>query len=220
MKLFGALLKRNSVLYWHSIYVRLFLLLGTTIVVLIVDHLRKLSFAVVFYGIVQQPGSFEIPIVWLFLILSPLLVVGDSINSLVKENYPLVSYVPLQIYLGTIFVVVIITTSFIWLTWFIILAGWQYFLFSLNVLIIICVTTLIYSLLQIFISPIITVFIFLGILVATIAINHFPIFSQLMYGRYGTEVWLQTSISLIILIVIILFLSKRIYKLDFLCTKH
>lgn len=216
MKLFWILLRRNAILYWQYTRIRAAsILLSTLIILSFLAYFRGSDFKTNLYGVVQRGGIFDLPIVWLFLVLSPIMIVGDSINLLLRKNYPLVSYVPLRAYLGTLQILTTITTCLTWCSWFIISGGWHTPEFSATVLIIVTALTWSYSITQVFVSPVIAELIYLGILVACAAINGFPLLSQLMFSRYSPSELTQTIVELLVLLAGISVLTYQLRRLDF-----
>ncbi len=113
------------------------MLLTTTVVFLLA---RRQSFTDLFSGVIQC-GAFTMPLTWLFLVMSPLMVVGDAATRLFKVEYPLVSHVSLRVYLATIQVLVAASDLAFWGVWFVLASGWQALGFSLTVLLLTIVIT-------------------------------------------------------------------------------
>lgn len=208
------LFRRNARLYGDAVRIRSAMLLTTTIVFLLV---RPQTFADLFYGVIQR-GAFTLPLTWLFLVMSPLLAVGDAATRLFKVEYPLVSHVPLRVYLATIQVLVAASDLACWGVWFILASGWQVLGFSLTVLLLTVVITEAYSLAQLFCGPIIATLGSLGLLILTIACNHFPLLSALMASRYPQVSWSQTLLALVLVAVVAFFSTTQLYRLDFMRT--
>jgi hypothetical protein len=215
MKKFRLLIIRNVILYWQMIYRRLTLIMIVSIFLLMIRRIQGISLVTTFMGVQQQNGTLDIPMIWLFLIMSPTLIIGDSIQKLVKRDYLLVSFIPLLTYLSSLIVLILMMVGSIWLSW-IIFAGGLPIGFSLVLLITMGILNLAMAVIQIFISPVITELLELFILVLTIAINHFPLLSQMMFLRYSNQALIVTLIELGIVAGGIGWLSKQIYRLDFL----
>ncbi|ERL66544.1 hypothetical protein [Schleiferilactobacillus shenzhenensis] len=215
MKRFRALLYRNTILYWQYVRVRWILISAATVVLLTMYRLRQYQISTVFFGVVQRPGSFDLPMTWLFMVFSPLLVVGGSVHSLVHHDYPPVSTTPFSIYLGSIMVLAGLTTFVMWTVWVLLIGNWHSVQFSLTILVILCVLNWGYGIVQIFVSPILAQLIFLALLLACIAFNDFPFLSQLMFSRFAAREWVTTVGQLVITCAGLLVLARQTYRLDF-----
>lgn len=208
------LFRRNARLYSDAIKTRGAMLLTTTVIFLLV---RPQSFTDLFSGVIQR-GAFTMPLTWLFLVMSPLLTVGDAATLLFKVEYPLVSHIPLHVYLATIQVLVAASDLAFWGVWFVLASGWQTLGFSLTVLLLTVAITEAYSLAQLFSGPIIAIFGSLGLLIITVACNHFPLLSALMASRYPQISWPQTLLALALLAAAAFFSTTQLYRLDFMRT--
>ncbi|KRL47325.1 hypothetical protein ACFQ3L_04435 [Lacticaseibacillus jixianensis] len=208
------LFRRNVRLYSDAVKIRGTMLLTTTVVFLLA---RRQSFTDLFSGVIQC-GAFTMPLTWLFLVMSPLMVVGDAATRLFKVEYPLVSHVSLRVYLATIQVLVAASDLAFWGVWFVLASGWQALGFSLTVLLLTIVITEAYSLAQLFAGPIAALLGSLGLLIITVACNHFPLLSALMASRYPQVSWPQTLLALVLVAVAAFFSTTQLYQLDFMRT--
>jgi len=209
---YHLLLKRNRILYWEQIRLK-FIIVTLVYVMLLLQGRYQQQFYGIFYGVVQAPNDFVMPIQWFFMILLPIIVVGDSFNQLVKIEYPLLNRVGLGMYVFSIFQIIAEMLFMFWLLWILIPGSNHYYWFSLILFLNVNLGTFIFSLISLFLPPAIVYFIAILLTMMTIADNNLPILSQFMLSRFDSNLMVNLiNTVILILIVIILFSCIRLIE--------
>ncbi|AZZ59924.1 hypothetical protein DSM07_00540 [Oenococcus sp. UCMA 16435] len=209
------LLYRNALLYWGKIKYRFYIISLIFGIVIFINRLRGNEFKTIFNGVHQVSGTFTFPSTWLFLVFAPLLIIGESISQLVKKNYLSVNTVSLKCYLLTLIELIIATELFLCLLAIVLSGKSSACQFMISFFIYSSIVACTYALLEIFLTPAITQIFFLGIFVAAISINNFPIISHLMFCRSPYLIDLSDIAPLGLLIIGITGLIKFLYHIDF-----
>lgn len=207
----GLILKRNNRLMWANNQIRLF-------IIVIVDWIiifRIGSLTDVLSGAVVSANTPILPINWFFLLLSPILILGDYIEKIVKSDYISVNVTGLNLYLTSVFFQVTFLTSGLVFSWILVssnrinIAFYAYIFIALNVL------TLFYGVLSILLGSIYGEIIFTVMLLLTTSGNYIPIFSPLMFIHFmESNIWVDL-LSLLPVIVLVLLLPFLLKQIDF-----
>ncbi|MGY3743182.1 hypothetical protein [Leuconostoc inhae] len=206
------LLKRNRILYWEQIRLK-FVIVTLVYVMLLLQGRYQQQFYGIFYGVVQAPNDFVMPVQWFLMMLLPSIVVGDSFNQLVKIEYPLLNGVGLGMYVFSIFQIIAEMLFMFWLLWILIPGSNHYYWFSLILFLNVNLGTFIFSLISLFLPPAIVYFIAILLTMMTIADNNLPILSQFMLSRFDSNLMVNLiNTVILILIVIILFSCIRLIE--------
>ncbi|MCH4056454.1 MAG: hypothetical protein LKE89_00560 [Lactobacillaceae bacterium] len=199
-----------------SIKWRLVIVLFCGSFLLLIRRSQNINFVINFAGVIQISGLFTLPINWVFLMMAPILIVGDSTRRLVRHDYLMVTSIPINEYLRQIFTLAISMPIVWWLLNLVFGGGRIDPAFALAVLIVLIWLTIIDCVIQIFIDPIITLLICLGILIAASAINTLPILSSAMALRYDQQSWWGLLVGLFLTVIGVKLVLRQLYRIDFL----
>ncbi|KAA8324474.1 hypothetical protein FE407_07675 [Leuconostoc carnosum] len=203
---YNLLLKRNRMLYWEQIRIK-FIIVTLVYVMLLLQARYQQQFYGVFYGVLQAPNDFVMPIQWFFIMLMPVAVIGDSFNQLVKIEYPLLNRVGLGTYILSIFQIMSEMLFLFWLLWILIPGNNQYYLFSVILFLNSSLSIFIFSLISLFLSPVIAYFIAILLAMGTIANNKLPILSQFMLSRFDSNLMINLFNTIILILIMIILFS-------------
>lgn len=215
------LIIRNGYLLLNYIKIRGSILFLFTLLFIIVFKNNELDgFSAILYGIEPTVERKIFPIMWLFFLIVPLLVTGDSQEKLLRKDFPIISRgVSLTKYLRTnlllsfllnsiFFLLVLVVNKFEILTIYFFL---YVFLFS-------CTFLLAFQLVSsVFFTSTVTLFIFLVPLIINVYTPYSTIIDGTMLVRFDvTKLGLNILGLLFILSVLIFLTMIRIKKIDFL----
>lgn len=215
--LIWGIFKRNSYLFFENIRYRLILILLVQCIII-----KSLSVANNSWGLlsllngVNDLSHFSnFPFLWLFFIFSIFLVIGDSFSELVKKHYPLVSSIPLGLYLLIGLFLISCTALLAPLLWVTLTLGknlqLSYFCYLIITFVIL---TIFFSICTLFLETTLVELSLLSLFILSIPIKEFPIFSSLMFCRF-TGFSITDLLCLGGIIILSVFLLKRISHIDF-----
>ncbi|AVK60905.1 hypothetical protein C5Z25_03665 [Lactobacillus sp. CBA3605] len=205
------ILQRNNQLMWQNGHVR-------GLIIILIDGLiifRTGSITNALTGAVISITTPAIPINWFFLVLSPLLIVGNYSEQVVKTDYLLVSTTKLTLYLSSLVLQLVGLTSGLVLSWVLIAPTPFNFVFCLYLLITLNVLTLFYSMLSILIGSIYSLIIFIVALLVTTGSIYIPILAPLMFIHFSANQLGWYLSALLPIIGLILMLPTLLKKIDF-----
>ncbi|CAH0417748.1 hypothetical protein [Periweissella ghanensis] len=216
MRIFGKLIYRNWLLYWQNVKYRYLCLSLFYFSMLLIQRFNGQTFSQVFYGVIQLDNNFSLPIIWLGLSFVPIMIIGNAVTELVIQQYIYVAKIKLWHYLASIGIVLVISNLGLVIGTYIIfwhkLGNLNFFIiyWIMNILI-----ACLYGLISVIVTPIITLMGAMAVYILGIAINTFPLISQLMASRIDYHfTWTETA-TLSGLLILSGFISNHIKKMDF-----
>ncbi|MEG1047400.1 hypothetical protein [Carnobacterium sp.] len=220
-KVIVDLIIRNGYLLLNYIKIRGSILFLFALLFIIVFKNSELDgFSAILYGIEPAVERKIFPIMWLFFLIVPLLVTGDSQEKLLRKDFPIISRgVSLSNYLMTnIFLSLLLNSSFFLLVLVVNKFEIVTMSFVLYVFLFSCTFLLAFQLVSsVFFTSTVTLFIFLVPLIINVYMPYSTIIDGTMLVRFdGTKLGLNVLGLLCILSVLFFLTMIRIKKIDFL----
>ncbi|MFT8725142.1 hypothetical protein [Liquorilactobacillus nagelii] len=215
--LFWGIFKRNSYLFFGNIKYRLIFVLLIQLILIesFLSSGSDWSFMTLLRGVTELSQISSFPFVWLFFIFSPFLIIGDSFQELVKKHYPLVSSVPLKIYLFIGFFLVssiACTLPFLWLLLTLYKGvNLSYFFYLVITFIIL---TLFFSICTLFFENTLVQLMFFSLFILSVTKKGIPVLDRLMTCRFNSFNLLDL-LSLLVIAVVAVLLLKQLSRIDF-----
>lgn len=220
-KVIVDLIIRNGYLLLNYIKIRGSILFLFALLFIIVFKNSELDgFSAILYGIEPAVERKIFPIMWLFFLIVPLLVTGDSQEKLLRKDFPIVSRgVSLSKYLMTnIFLSLLLNLSFYLLVlvvnkFEIVTMSFVLYVFHFS-----CTFLLAFQLVSsVFFTSTVTLFIFLVPLIINVYMPYSTIIDGTMLVRFDVTKLGLNVLGLLCILSVLLFLTMiRIKKIDFL----
>lgn len=215
------LIIRNGYLLLNYIKIRGSILFLFALLFIIVFKNNELDgFSAILYGIEPAVERKIFPIMWLFFLIVPLLVTGDSQEKLLRKDFPIISRgVSLSNYLITnIFLSLLLNSSFFLLVLVVNKFEIVTMSFVLYVFLFSCTFLLAFQLVSsVFFTSTVTLFIFLVPLIINVYMPYSTIIDGTMLVRFDVTKLGLNVLGLLCILSVLLFLTMiRIKKIDFL----
>ncbi|WP_413518233.1 hypothetical protein [Carnobacterium maltaromaticum] len=220
-KVIVDLIIRNGYLLLNYIKIRGSILFLFALLFIIVFKNSELDgFSAILYGIEPAVQRKIFPIMWLFFLIVPLLVTGDSQEKLLRKDFPIISRgVTLSKYLMTnIFLSLLLNSSFYLLVLVVNKFEIRTMSFVLYVFLFSCTFLLAFQLVSsVFFTSTVTLFIFLVPLIINVYKPYSTIIDGTMLVRFDVTKLGLNVLGLLCILSVLLFLTMiRIKKIDFL----
>lgn len=220
-KVIVDLIIRNGYLLLNYIKIRGSILFLFALLFIIVFKNNELDgFSAILYGIEPTVERKIFPIMWLFFLIVPLLVTGDSQEKLLRKDFPIISRgVSLSKYLMTnIFLSLLLNLSFFLLVLVVNKFEIRTMSFVLYVFLFSCTFLLAFQLVSsVFFTSTVTLFIFLVPLIINVYMPYSTIIDGTMLVRFDVTKLGLNVLGLLCILSVLLFLTMiRIKKIDFL----
>lgn len=220
-KVIVDLIIRNGYLLLNYIKIRGSILFLFTLLFIIVFKNSELDgFSAILYGVEPTVERKIFPIMWLFFLIVPLLVTGDSQEKLLRKDFPIISRgVSLNKYLMTnIFLSLLLNLSFFLLVLIVNKFEILTIYFFLYVFLFSCTFLLAFQLVSsVFFTSTVTLFIFLVPLIINVYTPYSTIIDGTMLVRFDVTKLGLNILGLLCILSVLLFLTMiRIKKIDFL----
>ncbi|WP_179395981.1 hypothetical protein [Lacticaseibacillus absianus] len=200
--------------YWATTRTRFILIVAVDLLVIGLARVQGQTFAAVFRGVVQVGRTFDLPLTWLFLVLSPTLIVGASMRQLIRRDYPRVFRSSLTCYVALSMLVLsssLLVPFGLWVT-VSVAVDWQFAL----VLFAVSATLLgAFAVGQCFVAAHWLQSGLLVLLAATAGWNRMPVLSQLMASRFSPELTVPTLLICLGVMGVVALLFRALYRIDF-----
>lgn len=215
------LIIRNGYLLLNYIKIRGSILFLFALLFIIVFKNNELDgFSAILYGIEPTVERKIFPMMWLFFLIVPLLVTGDSQEKLLRKDFPIISRgVSLSNYLMTnIFLSLLLNSSFFLLVLVVNKFEIVTMSFVLYVFLFSCTFLLAFQLVSsVFFTSTVTLFIFLVPLIINVYMPYSTIIDGTMLVRFDVTKLGLNVLGLLCILSVLLFLTMiRIKKIDFL----
>ncbi|MFS7401515.1 hypothetical protein [Carnobacterium maltaromaticum] len=215
------LIIRNGYLLLNYIKIRGSILFLFALLFIIVFKNSELDgFSAILYGIEPAVERKIFPIMWLFFLIVPLLVTGDSQEKLLRKDFPIISRgVSLSNYLMTnIFLSLLLNSSFFLLVLVVNKFEIVTMSFVLYVFLFSCTFLLAFQLVSsVFFTSTVTLFIFLVPLIINVYMPYSTIIDGTMLVRFDVTKLGLNVLGLLCILSVLFFLTMiRIKKIDFL----
>ncbi|PLS33033.1 hypothetical protein CYV26_13285 [Carnobacterium maltaromaticum] len=220
-KVIVDLIIRNGYLLLNYIKIRgSILFLFALLFIIVLKNSELDGFSVILYGIEPAVERKMFPIMWLFFLIVPLLVTGDSQEKLLRKNFPIISRgVSLSKYVMTnIFLSLLLNLSFFLLVLVVNKFEIRTMSFVLYVFLFSCTFLLAFQLVSsVFFTSTVTLFIFLVPLIINVYMPYSTIIDGTMLVRFDVAKLGLNVLGLLCILSVLLFLTMiRIKKIDFL----
>ena len=209
------LVLRNWLLFWHYNRLRLGIISLFTIALCLIYRLQGFDASILLHGVLQNGAGFNISFTWLYLVLSPSLIIGNSIRILVRRDYLQVAAIDYRIYLFSLYFLLLPIVLSQWFPIWLLLNGPRYWPFLLVFLIVTYLFTVFAALIQIYLGSIPALLVMLTIFILTTANNQLPLSSLLMFARYQVTNWSTQIIWLILFIILLGVLTIEVKHINF-----
>lgn len=215
------LIIRNGYLLLNYIKIRVSILFLFALLFILVFKNNDLDgFSALLYGIEPTVERKNFPMMWLFFLIVPLLVTGDSQEKLLRKDFPIISrgvsltkYLRINIFLSFLlnlifFLLVLVVNKFE-------IANFSFFLY---VFLFSCAFLLAFQLVSsVFFTSTITLFLFLIPLIIDVYIPYSTIIDGTMLVRFDVNKVGLNIVGLFLILSVLFFLTMiRIKKIDFL----
>ncbi len=215
------LIIRNGYLLLNYIKIRGSILFLFALLFIIVFKNNELDgFSAILYGIEPTVERKIFPMMWLFFLIVPLLVTGDSQEKLLRKDFPIISRgVSLSNYLMTnIFLSLLLNSSFFLLVLVVNKFEIVTMSFVLYVFLFSCTFLLAFQLVSsVFFTSTVTLFIFLVPLIINVYMPYSTIIDGTMLVRFDVTKLGLNVLGLLCILSVLFFLTMiRIKKIDFL----
>lgn len=215
------LIIRNGYLLLKYIKIRGSILFLFALLFIIVFKNNELDgFSAILYGIEPTVERKIFPMMWLFFLIVPLLVTGDSQEKLLRKDFPIISRgVSLSNYLMTnIFLSLLLNSSFFLLVLVVNKFEIVTMSFVLYVFLFSCTFLLAFQLVSsVFFTSTVTLFIFLVPLIINVYMPYSTIIDGTMLVRFDVTKLGLNVLGLLCILSVLFFLTMiRIKKIDFL----
>lgn len=215
------LIIRNGYLLLNYIKIRgSILFLFALLFIIIFKNSELDGFSAILYGIEPAVERKIFPIMWLFFLIVPLLVTGDSQEKLLRKDFPIISRgVSLSNYLMTnIFLSLLLNSSFFLLV--LVVNKFEIVTMSFVLYIFLCSCTFLLAfqlVSSVFFTSTVTLFIFLVPLIINVYMPYSTIIDGTMLVRFDVTKLGLNVLGLLCILSVLLFLTMiRIKKIDFL----
>ncbi|MGX7417402.1 hypothetical protein ACWOFR_01220 [Carnobacterium gallinarum] len=213
------LLIRNGFLLFNYIKIRAGILFLVSIFLIVISKNNELDgISSILYGVQPDVERKTLPIMWLFFLMTPILIVGDSQEKLLRKDYPIVSRVSLATYFfSTIVLSLLIEIVFFTVMLLINRMLFQNMFFFIYICIFSFVFLITFQLISsIFLNNIMTIMLFFGLLIVDVYIPYSAIIDGTMLSRFDSNYLFKNYLILLLIFIVINLLTMiKIKKIDF-----